>query len=61
MTYVHGTGLKYHLPLMKAYAEILPSIVSFAGVKDASEEGLALLEPKMAFLDATSGSNAAWS
>ena len=46
---------------MKAYAEVFPSIVSFAGVRDASEEGLALLEPKKVFLDATSGSNAAWS
>jgi hypothetical protein len=61
MTYVARTGLKYHLPLMKAYAEILPSIVSFAGIRDAAEEALAQLEPKMAFLAAGSGRNAAWS
>ncbi|KAJ2914637.1 hypothetical protein MD484_g5776, partial [Candolleomyces efflorescens] len=61
MTYVQGKGFKYHLPLMRAYAEVFPSIVSFAGVRDASEEGLALLEPKVAFLDATNGSSAAWS
>ncbi|KAJ2933772.1 hypothetical protein H1R20_g3327, partial [Candolleomyces eurysporus] len=61
MSYVSGTGLKYHLPLMKAYAGILPSVVSFAGIRDATEEALASLEPKMAFLAAGSGRNAAWS
>ena len=61
MTYVARTGLKYNLPLMKAYAKIFPSIVSFAGIRDAAEEALAQLEPKMAFLAAGSGRNAAWS
>ncbi|KAJ2932618.1 hypothetical protein H1R20_g4478, partial [Candolleomyces eurysporus] len=61
MSYVSGTGLKYHLPLMNAYAGILPSVVSFAGIRDATEEALASLEPKMAFLAAGSGRNAAWS
>ncbi|RXW20490.1 hypothetical protein EST38_g5363 [Candolleomyces aberdarensis] len=60
MSYVSGTGLKYHLPLMKVYAGILPSVVSFAGIRDATEEALACLEPKMAFLAAGSGRNAAW-
>ncbi|KAJ2933769.1 hypothetical protein H1R20_g3323, partial [Candolleomyces eurysporus] len=61
MTYAFGKGLKYHLPLMKTYAGVLPSIVSFAGIRNPTEDALGQLEPKMAFLAAGSGRNSAWS